>query len=309
MTKEDIFRYFKGEATEDEKDRLNAWIEESADNRKIYREAGIEYELLVMHGTSEQDHKRPYRNVIRTVASVAAAVVFFLAGSWLSEYSLDRSLDTRPVEVSVPAGQRMTLTLADGTLVELNAGAKMKYPALFKGKTRKVQLEGEAMFHVTHDGKHPFIVNTFAADLTVLGTRFNVNADPQAKEFAATLIEGKVQVSTHDADRQTVTLKPDQRVSIREGRLYTEDIRVSDSTLWTEGIIDISNISFDRLIKKIEKAYGVTVVIERDEMPPFECTTGKIRISDGIDHAMNMLSQLSDFEYERDIASGIIYIR
>ena len=320
-TKEDIFKYFDGKMSAKEADALNAWMSESAENRSLYREAAIEYELLLMQGDRQEEDFATDRHIqrksglknfrrvfLRTVYSVAAAVALFLVATWISEYRLDHNIAGHPVEVTVPAGQRLSITLADGTFVDLNAGARLTYPAAFRGKEREVSLEGEAMFHVTHNDKSPFIVHTFAADVRVLGTKFNVNADANEGEFATTLIEGKVQVTSND-DTQSLILLPDQRVSIKGGRLYTEDIKASDAVLWTEGIIDISGMDFERLIKRLEQAYGVRIVVEREEMPVIGCVSGKIRISEGIDHVMKILSYLSDFKYEKDILSGTIYIR
>ncbi|EKC56861.1 protein containing FecR protein domain protein, partial [human gut metagenome] len=64
----------------------------------------------------------------------------------------------------------MQMTLADGTLVHLNAGTTLEYPVVFSRKDRRVKLTGEALFEVAHNAKHPFIVETFATDLQVLGT-------------------------------------------------------------------------------------------------------------------------------------------
>ena len=68
-------------------------------------------------------------------------------------------------------------------------------------------------------------------------------------------------------------------------------------------------MSFDRLIRKLEKAYGVNIIVQRQDMPEIHCSSGKVRISDGIEHAMSILKQLSDFEYVKDNRTGDIYIR
>lgn len=46
-----------------------------------------------------------------------------------------------------------------------------------------MKLSGEAMFNVEHDAAHPFIVETFACDVEVLGTKFNVTADELTHDF------------------------------------------------------------------------------------------------------------------------------
>lgn len=75
--------------------------------------------------------------------------------------------------VAVPHGERQQMLLADGSIVELNAGSTLKYPARFSAAKREVELEGEAFFEV-RSASTPFEVKTIHASVHVLGTSFNV---------------------------------------------------------------------------------------------------------------------------------------
>lgn len=78
---------------------------------------------------------------------------------------------------------------------------------------------------------------------------------------------------------------------------------------WTNGLIDITDIPFDQLMRKFELAYDVNIVIERDSLPQIRYTRGKVRISDGIDHALSMLALAADFTYDYDRHAGEIVVR
>lgn len=78
---------------------------------------------------------------------------------------------------------------------------------------------------------------------------------------------------------------------------------------WTNGLIDITDIPFDQLMRKFELAYDVNIVIERDSLPQIRYTRGKVRISDGIDHTLSMLALAADFTYEYDRHAGEIVVR
>lgn len=321
ITKTDLFRYFREEATGEESKRINAWLGESSDNVRLYKEASVEFEILTLMDAGQEevsvhenhDRQAPERKFWRISAAiacnVAAAVALFFIARWTSGYSLDRELSARKITVEVPAGQRMTLTLDDGTKVELNAGTTFEYPPLFRGRERNVSLDGEAVFHVARNEKMPFVVNTFAADVKVLGTEFNVYADAGEQEFSTTLIQGKVMVTSKADPEQSVTLLPDHRVSMTDGKLRVDSIEAKETTLWTGGVIDISGNDFGRLMQKLEKAYGVHIIIERETVPEYECASGKLRVSDGIVHTLDMISRLSEFEYVRDAQTDTIYIR
>lgn len=207
----------------------------------------------------------------------------------------------------VPAGQRINLTLQDGTSVWLNSGAEIEYPALFAGDTRQVRLKGTALFDVSHDAGHPFVVETYACRVEVLGTRFNVNADEQHGIFSTALLRGSVRVTPHDAPQPQVTLRPNEKVSLHDGRLTLGRADDPNEYLWTEGLISVSGCSFEELLHRLEHCYGVRFDVRLKEMPQFEAV-GKIRISDGIEHALDILQRNCDFEYAYDSQTNEITI-
>ena len=97
--------------------------------------------------------------------------------------------------VIVPAGQRAELLLADGTKVWLNSRSKLKFPDRFQKDARKVELDGEGYFEVTHQEEAPFTVHTSKYDVKVLGTEFNVKAYKDKEQFETSLLKGSVEVS------------------------------------------------------------------------------------------------------------------
>ena len=68
------------------------------------------------------------------------------------------------------------MVLADGTTVYLNAESELRFPKQFKGKSRKVYLEGEGYFDVQRDEKQPFVVAVKQVEVRVLGTSFGIRA-------------------------------------------------------------------------------------------------------------------------------------
>jgi transmembrane sensor len=90
-------------------------------------------------------------------------------------------------------GQRSTVTLRDGSSVELNAKTRIKVN--FTETRRSVELvDGQALFHVAKNPYRPFIVRAGNRQIVAIGTAFDVRVD--ATCLRVTLIEGKVAVST-----------------------------------------------------------------------------------------------------------------
>lgn len=204
----------------------------------------------------------------------------------------------------------MQMTLADGTQVQLNSGSILEYPVVFANESRRVKLSGEAMFEVAPDERHPFIVETFASDIQVLGTKFNVLADKERGRFSTTLVEGKVKVSSRINPAETFIMQPNDMVTLADGRLYKK--RVSDfaDLCWTEGLIHLKKMPFEELMSTFERAFDVKIEIKRKTMPQINVMSGEIRISDGVDYALHVLQMVStEFTYARDEKTNVIVIR
>ena len=87
---------------------------------------------------------------------------------------MNETLSERYTEISAPRGQRVKVSLPDGTVAWLSPCSTLRYAASFNGKDRNVQLEGSTFFDVAHNEKKPFRIATSNYYITVLGTRFNV---------------------------------------------------------------------------------------------------------------------------------------
>lgn len=164
-------------------------------------------------------------------------------------------------------GETYKLTLPDKTTVWLNAASTIKYPASFNAlKERRVQLSGEAYFQVSKDKKHPFIVETNKQTIQVLGTHFNVNAYEGENKTRTTLLEGSVQVSTHNPvpgeTGESETLKPNQQAILNGGKFHISDVDAQDAIAWQQGYFAFNSETLEEIMNRVERWYDVKVVFE-----------------------------------------------
>ena len=293
---------------------MKQWYAENPGERQreIDRVRFLFESMLIHHTVGRPAAARPagrtlsLRPVVRRLMRVAAVAALVVGGMYATHEYVYREISGRTMTFEVPAGQRIGIDLADGTHVWLNSGSRIEYPAVFGRGSRRVKVSGEAMFDVTHDARRPFVVETYASTVEVLGTKFNVEADEAADRFSATLLRGRVKVS---AQGQEVYLNPDQTVDLIDGNLVVTRTEDPAGVLWTEGILSMKGVSFEELMCKFEKLYDVRFVYECKTMPVVEFASGKIRIADGIDHALKVLQHVAAFTYEHDEESNVIYIR
>ena len=322
MTPELIYKYLENTATDDEMKQVLDWLDaDSAHMRELdeldkVMAASVIYGPDVLSPAPARKAARrislrriPLRRIVRYAAELAAVAV---VGVGLARMLADDRIGEwarRTTALEVPAGQYLSMELQDGTKVWLNAGTRLEYPLVFAGGERRVKVAGEAMFDVEHDPAHPFVVETFACDVRVLGTKFNVEANEEEGIFTADLLRGRVQVCNRTDRSDRITMEPNQTVHLENGKLQLHAQENADKLLWTDGILCITGMTFEEVMAKFERCYDINVEILRDDLPQIEFQRCKLRISEGIDHALTMLQHAADFRYERDISTNTLYIR
>lgn len=312
VTTELLARFFEDRTTKDENDMIADWIESDPSNQEMFNRE-LRYHLMLIEASAVPAERRSVskplmpRHRIALAAGMAAAL---LAGAFLMWTLVTKPLaeeSSQLLSLMTEAGQRATVTLPDGTTVELNSGTTLEYPAVFSGKERRVRVDGEAMFDVASDSRKPFFVETFAYDVKVLGTRFNVIAEEQTGEFSTALIEGKVSIVDKVGVERAILL-PSQVASKENNVLRLCNQDDADAYLWTEGIISVAGVPFDALVRRMERCYGVKIVMEKEEMPQVRYRRMKLRISDGIEFALNAIQRESDFNWRYDDLTCTYYI-
>ncbi|MFG6685776.1 FecR family protein [Mariniflexile sp. HNIBRBA6329] len=165
--------------------------------------------------------------------------------------------------LTVPYGKRFEILLSDGTHVHLNAGTSLKYPVKFlKGENRQVFLKGEAFFNVSKDAKHPFIVNSDVLNVQVLGTQFNISSYPEDIETDVVLVEGSVNLYTTKDSNNNALLKPGFKGTYNKNNtnnITTNPVITSIYTSWIDGELVFRNITFENILKKMERHYNVDI--------------------------------------------------
>ncbi|WNH11502.1 FecR family protein [Thalassobellus suaedae] len=171
--------------------------------------------------------------------------------------------------LTVPYGKRFEVLLSDGTHVHLNAGTSLKYPVKFlAGQNRQVYLKGEAFFSVAKDTKHPFIVNSGALNVQVLGTQFNVSSYPEDSETDVVLVEGSVSLYSKVNVNNNVLLKPGFKGSYSKQNISisTNPVITSVYTSWIDGGLVFRNMTFNNILKKMERHYNVKITANNIEL-------------------------------------------
>ncbi len=183
--------------------------------------------------------------------------------------------------MTTPRGRQFRVTLPDGTEVWLNAASSIRFPVEFSATERRVEVTGEAFFHVksmnlpAFNGrpamKVPFVVNVNKQlDIEVLGTQFNVNAYTNEKAIHTTLEEGIVRVrttATQDEASQTAILRAGLQASVNNAgsrQITVQDADIAKVLAWRNGLFNFDNVSLADAMLQLERWYDIDVSYEKN---------------------------------------------
>lgn len=318
---EQITKYFQGELNTAERLQLLREVEADDELKKQFIEYKNMHALLAL--SDQMDNKEEnvqgyilFNKIIRTKkirkiilhATSYAAVITLLVLStyWLttSHYNSQQSLANIENTLYVPAGQRVRLTLQDGTEVWLNSQTKLSYPTFFSGEERRVTVEGEAFFDVAKNPEKPFIVSSRGVEMKVLGTKFNVYSYPGKESIQTSLLEGGLKVYFPNAESNGITLKPNEQVTINGTQMKVSTLPHADYFLWRDGIFSFINEPLINILKKLELYYDVKIIVEDPTIYSWEYT-GKFRQQDGIDQILHMIQRIHKFKISKDEENNI----
>ncbi|SHM72476.1 FecR family protein [Chitinophaga sp. CF418] len=161
--------------------------------------------------------------------------------------------------ITTPRGRQFKLVLSDGTQVLLNAGSSIRFPTVFAGRERRVEISGEAYLEVAQTADMPFVIQLNKSEVVVLGTQFNVTDYSDEDNSRTTLLEGAVKLRTAT---QEMVLRPGQQVRMERnnGHLSAKTVDTDQIIAWTRNRLSFDNTDFADLMRQVSRWYDVDIV-------------------------------------------------
>ena len=201
-------------------------------------------------------------------------------------------------KLTTPVGGEYSLVLSDGTKVFLNADSELKYPVEFSDGKRIVDLKGEAYFEVHKDSLRPFIVRMNGAEVTVLGTSFNVNTYGDDGQIYTTLVNGAVRVSSVK-NGQAEVLKPGMQsvMNVQSGLLTVRKVDVEPYVAWREGRFVFRAMTLDLIMRQLQRWYDFEVFYQNSELKDYEFR-GVIKRDMDLDKVLSVIKATTNVDFE-----------
>lgn len=193
-----------------------------------------------------------------TLFRVAAFILLTIGLGTAAIYMAERYRAGKSIIIATGDNDRnKEVLLSDGSIVWLNHNSELSYPQNFQRNTRNVKLSGEGFFEVLPDSRRrPFVVSAGKAEVTVLGTSFNVitSNDSGAVEVyvekGSVLLSGKNGGIMLETGFVGITGENTINKSLNDNRNYLA---------WRTGMLIYENTKLSDLFSDLKKIYNIEI--------------------------------------------------
>jgi len=282
---EDILKLVTGNLDGEEKEKTLSEINARKEDREIFRKMKIAWAMVssCSNHLSDYDEENLYlkikkgisgekRNVVAALHSVfkyaafitiviCLTTIYYVHEQHWQVEGIDGTKEVLYTTVVTGEAQRSMVVLPDSSIAWLNSGTALSYSNNFSGENRKVLLNGQAFFQVTHRNNSIFSVQAKDLMITVRGTQFDVEAYPEDKDIDVVLESGKVELTYQGFKTFSYNMQPGEKAtyntSINSLNVNRVDTLIYSS--WKDGKLIFHNEPMKNVIEKLRKWYGIDI--------------------------------------------------
>lgn len=168
-----------------------------------------------------------------------------------------------PLRFQTAVGEQRTVELEDNSTLILNTNSQVTVQFSEQHRSLKL-LSGEVYFSVAKDAQRPFKVDAGSAQVTALGTAFNIHRHGEHATIA--VAEGVVQVTevvaTGTRPAAVEILHAEQQLDAGpDGLDHAAPADLNRRLAWQRGELVASDMSLSDLTKEIERYHNVHILL------------------------------------------------
>ncbi|HQQ96680.1 MAG TPA: FecR domain-containing protein [Cyclobacteriaceae bacterium] len=269
-----IGKVLAGEASQEEKMRLEQWAQQDPGNRAYVAGLRTIFERAGSTGVQHQFDtdaawlkvKRQLRHdnqrFLLTPRRIAAAIAT-LIGVGLILFQMNK---TQPAAIVRAEQQVVHDTLPDGSKTILNKNTTLAYTYDSRKKMRIVKLSGESFFEVKHEVDRHFVIE--AADLRIedIGTSFNVKAYPGSDTVEVAVQEGEVHMYIPGQDGLHL-VAGEAAIYTHSEHLFSRLEKADTNVLaYKTGILSFRNTYLKSIVDKINDLYDARIRLDNPDI-------------------------------------------
>ena len=270
-----IARFLVNKTTKEEWDTLDAWKQESQENlNELMEMQTIWKDSVDLKGYQDFDKKSAWDLIndkteddllskvskksakfinLRWVAGIAAAISIIV----FSVFTMTTGVPDGYNRI-VAAGIIENVTLPDGSQIFMNRHAELDYAVNFENR-RDIILEGEAYFEVARDEENPFTIKTQHADVTVLGTSFNIEEFGDHVDIYVT--SGRVKVVSGNEE---IILTKNEMVQCKDGKIRKVKAPGRNYLSWKSNKLEFNDEPLHLVVRDLNRHYKQKISFSGD---------------------------------------------
>jgi len=280
-----LSRRMSGSMSAEERREFESWRDAAPENKEALSEAEAllsrvdsigdevlarEFERELCALAARRDSRQSW------FAALAATLAAILFVGVIGVYTGGVSRDRPALAYETSIGEEQKVTLADGSLVELNTSSRIEVD--YSQSMRAVALSsGEVFFNVEKDAARPFVVKTKLAAITVTGTSFNVSTfDDRSVIYVLT---GVVDVKPKNGG--SATLLAGDAISIEKDGV-SGPVRRFDPGLvfaWRKGKARFRDAPLGEVVQSLNRYFTTPIMLADPELEKLS-VTGEFDIRD-----------------------------
>ncbi len=221
--------------------------------------------LARRHARGGRDSRRLWRTLPFASVGALAAIVALILVVWPAPSPPEVF---GPVEFIVGPQETNTVRLADGTVVLMAPGSRIRFSEA-PADQREIEFEGLGYFSVARDPERPFVVRTPAGDATVLGTRFELRARDEAVRVV--VVEGSVALSAEGQEKR-IAANQMGHAAANEPPSVVDIPDVTEFVGWIDGLHAFQSTPLHQVARELSAHYGAQIEIRSEELAQQEVT-------------------------------------
>lgn len=288
-----LHKQFTGQLEEVDKSLLSDWVSQSADNKafsdsilRIWQSSAnyappvsfdsnlnnaldrfrsnIQQEATIALPQVTQEAptaKIKSLNSLKWISGIAASAIVLLAAVFLLNQGNSSSYES----LATLSDQKQEIQLEDQSTIWVNEKSTIEYFNEIPDEERKVLLSGVAFFDVAPNKDKPFVIETENAFVTVLGTKFNVNADENGTTVMVK--EGKVELQPKLSNQKVILTENMTGVfEVATKKLYRKQSKSYNGDSWITGGYSFEDAMLSEVFSVLENHYNVDIYVKNTEL-------------------------------------------
>ncbi len=288
-----------GEISEEQERQLNAWLDQSPENRKFFDDFVASFSGMEEMSSSDFEvdtdqewqrfkdragwNEKPHTRIIdfnfRGVWQYAAAAIVLLFFAFF--------IFIRPEKKYVARGGNITVVLPDSSVVKLRENSKLVLKRGFAAKNRMLRLYGQAYFVVRHNTSLPFVVKTDGFSVQVVGTEFLVSQ----KDKSVVVNRGIVRVNARGKD---ALLRSGEKAIVTSHSIRVKVATDKNIMAWATGKLVFDNTPLEKVFADIESNFGVKVVVTNPRIKNYRLTA--VFTNQSVEQILQVIAQTEGIE-------------